>query len=270
MDGAEAQNIPLLSIAIPCYEMHGRGAEFLEFGLQRIAAQTYPRIEVVVTDHSADDSILAVCTRWADRLYVRHHRNERKRGSSSANINAGISLADGELIKVLCQDDFLTHPDAAAQTVAAFSSPSAFWLISSYETTHDRSERGERHTPRINGDIASVNTLGTHSALTIRKVDEPELFDENLIWFMDCEYYRRLYDRFGPPVILEDVTVTQYLWGGQVTNTYASSRSLREAERGYVVKKHPLPIRGLPRADRRLRLGPSLRALLGAQRLKGD
>jgi glycosyltransferase involved in cell wall biosynthesis len=232
---------PLVSITIPCYEMHGRGAEFLEFGLSTIASQSYPRIEVIVSDHSTDNSLAGVCEACEDRLEVRCLRNPIKRGSSSANLNVAIKNSRGDLIKILCQDDYLFDDTAIERTVAAFRSTD-MWLVTSYVNTRDRISLFNRHDPRMNPDIAVVNTIGTHSCLTIRNVSDPELFDEDLIWVMDCEYYRRLYDRFGSPAILDQVTVVQMLWDGQVTNTYASDEGLRRAEIEAVARRYPEPL----------------------------
>jgi glycosyltransferase involved in cell wall biosynthesis len=236
--------------------MHGRGAEFLEYGLGSIAAQTYPAIEVVVADHSEDDAIGRVCQEWQGRLDVRHIPNPVNRGSSSANLNVALRAAEGELIKILCQDDYLFDGAAIARTFEAFTEDAA-WLVSSYLHTSDGSTIEGRQDPRLTAEIATVNTIGTHSCLTIRN-EVPEMFDERLIWVMDCEYYRRLYDRFGPPVVLQEVTVVQTLWEGQVTNTHAADERLRRAEIRSVSERYP-PIGGLPPS--RSRLSSTLRRL---------
>ena len=234
---------PLVSIAIPCYEMHGRGAEFLDFGLSRIASQSYRQIEVVVADHSTDDSLERICDAWQDRVRLRYVRNTLKRGSSSANLNVAIKNAQGDLIKILCQDDYLFNRAAIERTVAAFRETDA-WLVTSYLHTTDRISLFNPQDPQLNPHIEFVNTIGTHSCLTIRNLDEPELFAEDLIWAMDSEYYRRLYDRFGPPAIVHRITVVQMLWDGQVTNTYASDEQLRKTELEKVTRRYPEPMAG--------------------------
>lgn len=238
----------LVSIAIPCYEMHGRGAGFLEVALGQVAIQSYPLIEVVVADHSKDRAVAQVCERWSDRIDLRYVRNAAKRGSSSANVNVAIKNCRGQLIKILCQDDHLYDETAIDRTVGAFGAEDA-WLVTSYLHVVEGAPTYDRHDPRLTSDIAVSNTIGTHSCLTIRNTDDPELFDENLLWMMDSEYYRRLYERFGPPAILGDVTVVQVLWDGQVTNTYAAEHRLRRAEFEIVRHRYPEPLDGLPESD---------------------
>jgi glycosyltransferase involved in cell wall biosynthesis len=241
--------------------MHGQGTRCLSFGLETIARQSYPSLEVVVSDHSRDESIARLCDSWANRLSLRYLRNERHRGSSSANANNALENAQGDLIKILCQDDYLADDGAIERTVAALGAGDN-WLVSSYGMTTDRASFRKVHVPSLTADIALVNSIGTHSCLTIRNLPEMELFDERLIWFMDCEYYRRLYDRYGAPVILDDPTVVQLTWEGQVTNTYAASRRLRRAERRIVKERHPTPAHGLPRASTR-RVPSRVSKLLG-------
>jgi glycosyltransferase involved in cell wall biosynthesis len=237
---------PLISVAIPCYEMGGRGAEFLGYSLERIAEQTYPRVEVVVADHSRDDEVRRTCDVWGDRLNLRYIRNPRKRGSSSANTNVAIENSEGDLVKILCQDDSLYQPDALEKTASAMGNRE--WLVSSYLYTDDR-KLFKQWNPRLNADIAVTNTIGTHSCLTIRNREQPERFNEDLIWLMDCEYYRRLYERFGGPATLGDPTVVVMLWEGQVTNSLATAERQR-AEHEHVRRLHATPIPGLPRAPR--------------------
>jgi glycosyltransferase involved in cell wall biosynthesis len=252
----------LVSIAIPCYEMHGRGAEFLDYGLGRVAEQTHPRIEVVVSDHSRDDAVELVCKHWEDSLPIEYVRNAEKRGSSSANLNVAIGRAHGDLIKILCQDDYLFDATAIERIVDAFRETD-YWLVSSYLHTRDRETLFRRQDPRMTADIAGNNTIGTHSCLTIRNVAEPELFAEDLIWLMDCEYYRRLYARFGAPRVLHDVTMVQMLWEGQVTHTAAAAHDLREREEAEIRKRYPEPLTGLPPSGK-----PPVRARRLALRLK--
>ncbi|MCK0102530.1 hypothetical protein [Pseudohalocynthiibacter sp. F2068] len=42
-------------------------------------------------------------------------------------------------------------------------------------------------------------------------------FDENLIWLMDVDYYKRCHDEFGPPLVIDDILVVNRLHGSQVS-----------------------------------------------------
>lgn len=225
------------SVAIPCYEMHGRGAELLDHALRSIVIQDHEDIEVVVSDHSKDDAVKNLCDSYADRLVIRYQRFEEKRGSSSANTNNCLAHCTGELIKILCQDDMLFGASALSLTAKAFK-PGKHWLVTDYLHTRDHETFNARFSPRMNSRIEVKNSIGTHSGLTVRNANLPR-FDEELLWFMDCEFYRQLYDLYGRPVYLRKPTVAVMLWEGQVTHTSASSPALREAERQKLVMRYP-------------------------------
>lgn len=210
-----------VSIAIPCYEMCGRGGEFLDYSLAIISTQSYKDIEVVVSDHSIDDKVKLVCDKWKTVLNIKYLRNENMRGSSSQNVNNCIRNSSGELIKILCQDDYLFDRYSIEKTVDAFKSDN-YWLVSKYVHANiNKTELYNPHEPYINENLLFTNTIGTHSCLTIRN-DDLIYFDEHLIWFVDCEYYIRLIKKFGLPIFLKDITMVQTQWKGQVTNTLAT------------------------------------------------
>ena len=75
-----------VSIVIPCYEMHGKGSEYLACALHSIFLQTWQHVEVVVSDNAQDDSITLVVNRWRHLLPLAHtcpsamHRQRHGRG----------------------------------------------------------------------------------------------------------------------------------------------------------------------------------------------
>jgi glycosyltransferase involved in cell wall biosynthesis len=97
----------MISIAIPTYEMNGVGNIFLKKSLELISLQTFKDFEIVISDHSIDDSIKNVCCEFEDSLKIVYLRNEINRGSSSSNMNNAILNCRGEIIKFLFQDEYL-------------------------------------------------------------------------------------------------------------------------------------------------------------------
>src|SRR5690606_32499532 len=115
-----------VSIAIPCYEMNGRGAFFLDYNLSKISTQTHPDIEVVISDHSKNDVIWDRANEWSSRLNIKYCRYTEHYGSSSANTNNAIRHSSGDIIKILCQDDYL-YSDHAIETIVKNFSPETQW-----------------------------------------------------------------------------------------------------------------------------------------------
>ena len=102
----------LVSILIPAYNVR-----YVEAALVSALGQTYKNIEIVVSDDSCDDTIGAICERYADER-IRHIKNKSNLGFSG-NFTQCLNLARGELIKFLNDDDLL-DPSCVERMVTAF------------------------------------------------------------------------------------------------------------------------------------------------------
>jgi hypothetical protein len=69
------------------------------------------------------------------------------------------------------------------------------------------------------------------------KNDNILLFDEKLIWLMDVDYYKRLYDKHGLPVVCNDICIVNRVHTNQVSNTLATDE-IKEAELQYIINKY--------------------------------
>ncbi len=222
-----------VSITIPCYEMKGYGAENLSYALESIAKQTYKNIEVIISDHSSDSKIEELCEKYSSLLDIKYLKYEYKRGSSSANVNNCIRNSSGDIIKILFQDDYLYNKNAIRNIVKEFDQDTN-WLVTSFYQTYDRKHLFSHPAPYLTNNLLYGNTIGPPSGLSMINKDVL-YFDEELLWWMDTDYYKRLYDRFGLPKIMTKPTFVNLLWDGQVTNTSAKSQDLREGEAEYLV-----------------------------------
>lgn len=99
----KSQDTPLVSICIPTYN----AAAFLAPCLQSAAAQTYPRIEILISDDGSTDNTVAIVQQYQrQHPHIRLVQNSANAGMV-ANWNRCIALASGEWIKFLFQDDLL-------------------------------------------------------------------------------------------------------------------------------------------------------------------
>ena len=206
-----------ISIAIPCYGMHGKGAEYLDFNLEKIYNQTHKNVEVSISDHSIDNLILNTIKKWKKKLNIKYNRNKYNIGSSSANINNAIKNCSGELIKILFQDDFLYDNESLTKTIKSFDF-NGWWLVSTCCHTNNGIDFYRTHIPSWNEFIhRGINTISSPSVVTIKNGCDVE-FDINLIWLMDVDYYKKLFIKYGNPIILDDITVVNRMWENQVSN----------------------------------------------------
>ncbi len=227
----------MLSIAIPCYEYHGKGAEVLEFSLKKMECQTYKNFDVVISDHSMDDQIKELCKKWSNRLDIKYFKNKNGRGLAAVNTNYCIRKSTGDLIKLLCQDDYLYDEYSLEKTVNAFDEDTN-WLASAYVHTYNKIDFFRKHLPVMNPRIYVVNTIGTPSCVTLRNVKDMPQMDPNLSYVYDCEFYKRFSDQYGFPKIISDVTVVNFLWENSITSSI--NKDLINRENRYILNKYGL------------------------------
>ena len=211
---------PYFSITIPTYGYNGKGSEFLEFSFEKLKNQTFKDFNVIISDHSVDDTIKNICNEWSEVLTIVYIRNEKGRGIISPNINVAMNNANGKWIKILFQDDFL-YDENSLQIQHDFinKTTNLFWFVSTFIHSDDgvrfyRLYKPEWHNLIWTGD----NTMGCPSGITLKNKDII-YFDEELNWLMDCDFYTKMTKKFGPPEILPAVTVVNRTWGNRLTDT---------------------------------------------------
>lgn len=169
---------------------------FLERCLNSIREQTYQNYEIVMTEE----------------------------GKMAENTNAAIKKSIGKFIKILYMDDYFAHKNALRRIVESFTGD---WMITGCDNNPKPYWTDDIHTGN--------NKLGSPSCLTIKNKD-PLLFDENLGWLLDADYYKRMYKKYGPPTILNDINIIIGVGEHQATNLMGDKIKIKEQE--YLQKKY--------------------------------
>lgn len=112
---------PLVSIVIPTFK-----PSFLEEALASALAQTYPAIEILVSDQCPTDQVREIVRRHPRVEY----RRNRVPGVYS-NFRNCMRIARGEFVKFLLDDDLL-RPDCVAKMVKTFGEYDQTTLVSSW------------------------------------------------------------------------------------------------------------------------------------------
>lgn len=123
---------PLVSILIPTRNRW----DYFRIALESALKQTYPCIEIIVSDNSTDPHVAElVQSHVAAYPQVRYHRTD---GSLAAmeNFQRCIELSSGEYISFLMDDDIF-RVDKIAEMVACFSQQAQISLVTSYRQTID-------------------------------------------------------------------------------------------------------------------------------------
>ncbi len=100
---------PLVSVIVTCYN----GESWISGALESALGQTYRDIEVIVVNDGSSDGSAAVISRFVADKRLKIAEQENK-GVAAAR-NKGLSLASGELVCVLDQDDLWLPGHVAAQ-----------------------------------------------------------------------------------------------------------------------------------------------------------
>lgn len=235
----------MISVCIPTYNMGGLGSAFLKNSLDVLLIQSFKDFEVVISDNSKDWMVKDVCAEYSNHLNIRYLHNSKSYGIS-ANTNNAIKNARGEIIKILFQDDFLYSEGSLQSIVNKFDLACDYWLVSACEHTHDGINFYRPFYPKYQQKIfLGENTISSPSVLAIRN-DSPLLFDENLTWLMDCDYYKRCFDSYGLPKILNEINVVNRTGVHQASSAIVNS-AMRKSELDYICRKHR---KGLPYFDK--------------------
>jgi hypothetical protein len=222
---------PFFSIAIPAYGYEGKGVEFLQHNFNILQQQKFKDFEVILSDHSLDNTIKDVYNEWVGKLNIKYYSNDKGRGFISPNLNNAIKNCKGKWIKVLFQDDFLYNENSLlSQYEILNDNPNIKWLITTFYHSNDGFTFYRLYHPKLSENIWSGNnTLGNPSNLTIKNEDLI-YFDETLNWLVDCEYYYRLFLKHGKPTIIDEITVVNRTHGNGLTDKTPQSVKDKELE----------------------------------------
>jgi predicted O-linked N-acetylglucosamine transferase (SPINDLY family)/GT2 family glycosyltransferase len=94
---------PLVSVCIPTYN----GAKFIEEAIESILCQTYPNLEIIVSDDGSTDRTVEIAKLFQQKASGNFSILEHSQYGLSQNWNFCISQAQGKYIKFLFQDDLL-------------------------------------------------------------------------------------------------------------------------------------------------------------------
>lgn len=217
---------PFFSIAIPAYGYNGIGVEFLNANMKILERQTFKDFEIVISDHSIDDTIQDEVRFWVEstKLNIRYARNEKGRGFISPNLNAAMRYSAGKWIKILFQDDFLYNEHSLQiQADELESQPDIKWAMTRFLHSDDGVNLYRDYLPRWNDLIwTGNNTMGCPSGMTLRN-ENLIPFDETLNWLVDVDHYKKMFDKYGEPYIIDKPTYVNRTHGTGLSSTTPQS-----------------------------------------------
>ena len=110
------KELALVSVCVVTYNSSKTVLETLD----SISAQSYPRLELIVSDDCSSDDTVAVCKKWLDangqRFEKAHVLSSEKNGGVAVNLNNGVHASCGEWVKIIAGDDLLM-PDCISDNM---------------------------------------------------------------------------------------------------------------------------------------------------------
>lgn len=201
---------PKLSVCIPVYPRNdGLIEKFLTESFVILINQNFKDFNIIVSDQSSSNKILDLCENFSSLLKIKYVKNESKTPSLANNMNNALRNADGEIVKILFQDDFLIRYDALEKIVQGFENSAKKWLLTGF--THCNSDRSKFFDTRIpwfgNKYVNGDNTTGNPSTYAVKREFVVEM-DENLKFLVDGELFYRTYFLHGDPIIINEILVS--------------------------------------------------------------
>ncbi len=229
-----------LSIAIPtCEYYNSRASEFLDDLLRTIEIQHFKNFEVVISDHSQNDDVYNKAQEFSSKFDINYFRNENNRGNSPANMNNAISKCSGDIIKIMFQDDFFYDDEALEKIYYTLSDSDKMWLLNG--TNHTRDHGNSFYWdlyPEFNDDLLKgVNTISSPSVVSFKRQSEV-IFDETLVYFMDIDYYYGMREKYGDPVLYNDILISNRVHKDSISSNIKNKEEMILYESKYCIKKY--------------------------------
>jgi glycosyltransferase involved in cell wall biosynthesis len=197
--------------------------------LDAVISQTYRPIQCIVSDHSRDtaieDMIKTLDPKGVDIVYVRYSENY---GNAGENWNNALKYATGKTLQYNCMDERLAHPNAITDALDFMNRSDAQWIACAQVTE----PKNTVYIPRWNPNMINSNTLSGPTAVIIRDTLKHITLDPQFFWFIDTEWYYRLWKAAGPAIIFNKITYIGREHALQMTHTFSTEeRKALEAAR---------------------------------------
>jgi len=225
-----------IDIVIP---IHIIEFKYLEENLNSIKIQTFKNYTIIITDETETQDIYNFLYNFniKNNLPIQYYKSQLK--GWSHNHNNALRHCKSDLIKILHYDNYFYHENSLSEIIDAFLNNDIYWLITPY-LHYENSKTQDIHFPKYTTNILyGNNRIGDPSCLTIKNKNI-FIFNENLTWFVDCEYYYNLHNNYGEPYVLKNSNVVVRKHNKQTTRLCENNEELKKREREYLKQKYGL------------------------------
>ena len=224
-----------ITITIPLHDPNNIYEGHLRAALDSIVGQTTQPSEVLLSGNTKPTYLKTLLDEYKNYFNIQYFENESN--STSSNLNFLIPRSRSEIVKILFQDDFFIKNTSLGQIIRLFDSRKLIWAASGSKNYDDVKKTFVRNVrPRFGMKMNDgVNTIGCPSVISIRRDSFIE-FNEDLVMWLDCEWYLAMRHAHGRPYIFRDFQIASRLHVGQQSHW---AKSLVPTEQKIVKALHP-------------------------------
>lgn len=215
--------------------MNGKAKEYLGQLLNSISKQREIAYHVFVSDNSTEnDDVKQVCDLYEFTTVIKN----TGRKSASVNMNNAIVKSTGDVIKIMFADDFFVDDYSLFDSTKPIFD-GELWSVTACCHTQNGKELFRPFFPRYHDDIhLGMNTMSSPSTISMRR-DNETLFDENINYLLDVEWYKRMCIKHGKPHINNRINVVNRIHEDSLSSSLHKKgiENVMEKEVTYVKSK---------------------------------
>lgn len=196
-----------ISIITPSFNQ----AQYLEETILSIKNQRYSDIEHIIIDGGSTDGSIDIIKKYETSLA--YWVSEKDSGQVEA-INKGFKICKGDIVAWLNSDDLLTS-DSLKIVSKVFQEKKPIWIAGKCEFIDSDGSSQKIYNQEFPDSLVnwirllmtghSYQVLQPSIFFTKRILDEIELLETRYNYSFDHEFFLRIFKKFGPPEIINDI-----------------------------------------------------------------
>ncbi len=232
--------MPKVSICIPAYNQ----IEYLRRTIDSVILQSFTDYEIIITDDSISDVVKDLVNEYDQIDKIKYFRNTKSLGSPE-NWNESLRRSTGEYIKIMHHDDWFYDKNSLGKYVALLDeNPTTDFA---FAATLVASEKDKDYIHKLNQHqifelsndpllLFKNNIVGAPSTIIFRR-KEDLLFDKNMKWLVDLDFYIRILSTNKNFEYSNDVLTVTFKAGGRVTEFCENNMEIEIFEYFYLINK---------------------------------
>ena len=231
----------MVSICIPTFNQ----TQLLSNLFDSIEVQTFREFEVIVSDDSTNDGVHDLVKNYSAKFPIRYIRNKPSLGTP-ANWNKAISLANGDIVKIMHHDDWFKGKDSLMRFVNAIELDGSDFVfcvseildVQTKEVRHnDPSDEFISELNRNPKILFNNNQIGSPTAIAFRKeLFQP--FDVKLKYLVDVDFYINLLMKKPKIAFIKEALIVNTTNNSEQVTASSITKIVQVGEYSYLYNKH--------------------------------